>query len=81
MSIIKNLSGISTIYTNNIYPTGVVDSSSDISGNSIVGIPILYFNGFLINKHKNPVKFCIFVQLVPRKIATELLIYENHWSH
>ena len=49
MSIIKNLSGISTIYTNNIYSSGFVDSSNDISGNSIVGIPSLYFNGLTSN--------------------------------
>jgi len=43
MSIIKRLSGLSQIYSNDIIATGNVDSTQDISGYTIVGNPSSYF--------------------------------------
>ena len=45
MSIIKILFGISTIYSNNIYSTGVIDSTKDKCSNTLLGIPGSYFYG------------------------------------
>ena len=49
MSIIKRLSGLSTIYSNDIIATGNVDSTLDISGYTIVGNPSSYFTGITSN--------------------------------
>ena len=49
MSIIKKLSGLSTLYTNDINATGYIDTTQDISGYTIVGIPSNYFNGITSN--------------------------------
>jgi hypothetical protein len=43
MSIIKRLSGLSQIYSNDIIATGNIDSTQDISGYTIVGNPSSYF--------------------------------------
>ena len=49
MSIIKRLSGISTIYSNDIMASGNIESTEDISGYTIVGNPSSYFTGITSN--------------------------------
>jgi len=49
MSIIKRLSGLSTIYSNDIMASGNVESTEDISGYTIVGNPRSYFTGITSN--------------------------------
>ena len=49
MSIIIKLSGLSTIYSNDIITTGNVDCTQDISGYTILGNPSSYFTGIQSN--------------------------------
>ena len=49
MSIVKRLSGLTTIYSNDIIASGNVESTEDISGYTIVGNPSSYFTGLTSN--------------------------------